>query len=194
MRIFMRSAAMLLLLAGGVPAWAQSQSQSQSEKQPQPSAEGQAAPGSQSGPAGQEPASSHSVAKIREYCAEWAETDFSKLENPFLSGYCLGLVQAFRDGVALGTASTLAFIKEDLEKGRKDERESYNRWCHPTGVPNQFLVGAFMDWSSRNPKYWHLPYSVGFYEAFREEWPCETDNVQVETQPPADSETPDNRK
>lgn len=190
MQTVLRIAAMALLLAGGGSAWAQSQGQSEAQSQ----AQTQPAPGGQSQPADKEPASSLSIARIREYCAEWAETDFAKLENPFLSGYCLGLVQAFRDGVALGTASTLAFIKEDLEKGHKDERASYNRWCHPTGVPNQFLVGAFMDWSSRNPKYWHLPYSFGFYEAFREEWPCETDNVHVETQPPAESKTPDNQK
>jgi hypothetical protein len=193
MRTFVQSAAILLLLASGGPAWAQAQSPSQSPDQSPAQSEAQPSPGGQSRPADQKPASSHSIAKIREYCAEWAETDFSKVEKPFLAGYCLGLVQAFRDGVALGTASTLAFIKQDLEEGRKDKRASYNRWCHPTGVPNQFLIGAFMDWSSRHPKHWHLPYSVGFYEAFREEWPCEEDNVHVETQPPADPGKTDNR-
>lgn len=192
MRTFLQLAAMLSLLAGGGPAWAQAQSEMQSQSQPPD--QSQPAPGGQSQPADQQPVSSHSIAKIREYCAEWAQTDFSKVEKPFLAGYCLGLVQAFRDGVALGTASTLAFIKEDLEKGRSDKRTAYNRWCHPTGVPNQFLVGAFMDWSSRHPKYWNLPYSVGFYEAFREEWPCEEDNVHVETQPPANPEKSDNQK
>lgn len=186
MRIVLRMAVILPLLAGAGPAWAQAQTPMPSQSPP--------AAGGQSQPSDQKPASSHSIAKIREYCAEWAQTDFSKVEKPFLAGYCLGLVQAFRDGVALGTASTLAFIKEDLEKGRKGDRETYNRWCHPTGVPNQFLVGAFMDWSSRHPKHWHLPYSVGFYEAFREEWPCESDNVHVESQTPGDPKTPDNRK
>lgn len=186
MRMILRMAMILPLLAASGPVWAQAQSQMPNQSPP--------AAGGPPQPGDKDPVSALSIAKIREYCAEWAQTDFSKLKDPFLAGYCLGLVQAFRDGVALGSASTLAYIKEDLEKGRKDRRTSYNRWCHPTGVPNQFLVGAFMDWSGRHPKFWHLPYSVGFYEAFREEWPCETDNVQVESSPPADTEKPDNRK
>ena len=190
MRILLRMAVILPLVAAGAPAWAQAQSPAQSEM---PSQSPPAA-GAQSQPAPQKPVSELSIAKIREFCAEWAETDFAKLENPFLAGYCLGLVQAFRDGIAMGTASTLAFIQEDRKKGRKDERASYNRWCHPTGVPNQFLVGAFMKWSSQHPNFWHLPYSVGFYEAFRDEWPCESDNVQVDTQPPAGAGKPDNPK
>lgn len=171
-------------LAGSGPAWAQSQTQTQVQTPAQSQPEAQA----------QSRNPSHSVAKIREYCAEWNETDFSKVKDPFLAGYCLGLVQAFRDGVALGTASTLAFIKEDAAKGLSGKRASYNRWCHPTGVPNQFLVGAFMDWSSRHPKHQLLPYSIGFYEAFREEWPCEDANVQLDTQPPAEAAPKDNRK
>lgn len=113
-----------------------------------------------------------SIGKAREYCAEWEQTDFSKIERPFYAGYCLGLFQAFRDGMTIGMASTLTHFKEKVTYTGPDQRTGYEQWCIPADVTNQHLAGVFMAWSSRNTNYWHLPYSIGFFEAFKEEWPC----------------------
>jgi hypothetical protein len=129
-----------------------------------------------------------SIGKVRAYCAEWDKTDFSKLEDPFLAGYCLGLVQAFRDGMTIGMASTLSFFKENVGFSGPDRRTGYERYCPPVDVTNQHVAGVFMAWSSGNPQYYHLPYAIGFYEAFKQEWPC--DQPASAGQPVIESETP----
>ncbi|MGD8808979.1 MAG: Rap1a/Tai family immunity protein [Gammaproteobacteria bacterium] len=134
------------------------------------------------------------IAKVRAYCAEWEKTDFATVDDPFLAGYCLGLIQGFRDGATVGMASTISFFKEKVTYSGPERRTGYERWCFPEGVTNQQLAGAFMSWSSDKQAYWHLPYSIAFYEAFREEWPCGPDGgsvaPKIEEAPPAPKMTP----
>lgn len=125
------------------------------------------------------------IGQVRGYCAEWDKTDFSQIKDPFLAGFCLGLVQAFRDGVTVGLASTLSFFKDKVARDGPEGRTGYERWCPPVGVTNQHLAGVFMSWSSENPKSWRLPYSIGFFDAFRTEWPC----GQEEAPPAIEQET-----
>ena len=112
------------------------------------------------------------IAGVRAFCAEWKETDFAKVKQPFLAGYCIGLIQGFRTGATVGMASTIPFFKEKVTYSGPEKRTGYERWCIPSGVTNQQLAGAFMSWSSDKQDYWHLPYSIGFYEAFKQEFPC----------------------
>ena len=128
------------------------------------------------------------IGNVRAYCAEWDKTDLSQVEDPFLAGFCLGLVQSFRDGVTIGMASTLSILKENVTYTGRERRTGYESWCQPGGVTNQLLAGVFMSWSSGKPDYWHLPYSIGLLEAFREQWPCGQDDsaeqpvIELETQ------------
>lgn len=117
----------------------------------------------------------HSIGQVRAYCAEWSETDFAKVKDPFLAGYCLGLIQGFRNGTTVGMASTIPFFKEKVTYSGPDKRTGYERWCIPGDVTDQQVAGVFMGWSSDKQPYWHLPYSIGFFEAFRDQWPCDAD-------------------
>jgi len=128
------------------------------------------------------------IGKARAYCAEWDKTDFAALKDPFLAGFCLGLVQAFRDGATIGMAATLSHFKEQVTYSGPERRTGYEPWCPPEGVTNQHLAGVFMAWSSGNAKYHHLPYAIGFFEAFKEEWPC--DAAVPAGQPVIETETP----
>jgi len=119
--------------------------------------------------------SEQTIAGVRAYCAEWNETDFTKVKDLFLAGYCIGLVQGFRTGATVGMASTISFFKEKVAYSGPEQRTGYERWCIPGGITNQQLAGAFMSWSSDKQDYWHLPYSIGFYEAFTQEFPCMSD-------------------
>ena len=115
------------------------------------------------------------IGQVRAFCAEWRETDFTQVKDPFLAGYCLGLIQGFRNGSTVGMASTIPFFKEKVTYSGPERRIGYERWCIPAEVTDQQVAGAFMGWSSDKQPYWHLPYSIGFFEAFRAEWPCEPD-------------------
>lgn len=128
-----------------------------------------------------------SIGVVREYCAEWSETDFSKVENQFFAGFCLGLVQAFRDGATVGIASTLAYLGKPLRYSGPDRLTGYERWCNPNDIPNQRFAGVFMAWSSENPNYWHLPYAYGFLEAFQQEWPCSPEDRPEQAAPGAET-------
>jgi Rap1a immunity proteins len=131
--------------------------------------------------------SEQTIAGVRAYCAEWDKTDFTQVKDMFLAGYCIGLVQGYRSGVTVGMASTLSFFKEKVSYSGPEQRTGYERWCIPGGITNQQLAGAFMSWSSDKQAYWHLPYSIGFYEAFRQEFPCTSDGESatpsIETAP-----------
>jgi len=126
-----------------------------------------------------------SIGQVRSYCAEWDKADFADVKNPFFAGFCLGLVQAFRDGMTVGMASTLSFFKDKVTYSGTEGRTGYETWCQPAGITNQHLAGVFMGWTSENPDSWPLPYSIGFFEAFRKEWPCDAAATppQVEQEP-----------
>jgi hypothetical protein len=101
------------------------------------------------------------------------------VKDHFLAGYCLGLIQGFRNGTTVGMASTIPFFKEKVTYSGPERRTGYERWCIPAEVTDQQVAGAFMSWSSDKQPYWHLPYSIGFYEAFRQEFPCGPDGASA---------------
>jgi Rap1a immunity proteins len=138
--------------------------------------------------------SGQSIAEVRAYCAEWDKTDFAEVKDHFLAGYCLGIVQGFRNGVTVGMAATISFFKEKVAYSGPERRTGYERWCIPPDVTDQQVAGAFMSWSSDKQPYWHLPYSIGFHEAFRQEFPCGADGgsetPKVEETPNASQASP----
>jgi hypothetical protein len=138
--------------------------------------------------------SGQTIGKVRAYCAEWNTADFANVKDPFLAGYCLGLIQGFRNGTTVGMASTIPFFKEKVTYTGPEKRTGYERWCIPHDVTDQQVAGAFMSWSSDKQPYWHLPYSIGFFEAFRAEWPCGADGgaaaPKIEETTPSPEMTP----